>query len=126
MVSSHEMPTVSVNTTALSPTRDAFFTATKLTESGGRNGLVSPAGAMGTMQVMPATGRQYGITNLWDPASNLEAGITHLRSLLDRFPLSTALAAYNAGEVAVQRFSGIPPYPETRSYVSRILKLVGR
>jgi hypothetical protein len=86
----------------------------------------SPKGAVGLMQVMPATGRQYGITNLWDPASNIEAGITHLRSLLDRFPLSSALAAYNAGEVAVQRFSGIPPYPETRSYVSRILKLVER
>ena len=86
----------------------------------------SSKGAVGLMQVMPATGRQYGITNLWDPASNIEAGITHLRSLLDRFPLSTALAAYNAGEVAVQRFSGIPPYPETRSYVSRILKLVER
>jgi hypothetical protein len=86
----------------------------------------SPKGAVGLMQVMPATGRQYGITNLWDPAANIEAGITHLRSLLDRFPLSSALAAYNAGEVAVRRFSGIPPYPETRSYVSRILKLVER
>jgi soluble lytic murein transglycosylase-like protein len=86
----------------------------------------SPKGAVGLMQVMPATGRQYGIDNLWDPASNIEAGITHLRSLLDRFPLSLALAAYNAGEAAVQRFSGIPPYPETRNYVSRILKLVGR
>ncbi|MQA30117.1 MAG: transglycosylase SLT domain-containing protein [Luteitalea sp.] len=85
----------------------------------------SPKGAVGLMQVMPATGRQYGITNLWDPASNIEAGTTHLRSLLDRLPLSLALAAYNAGESAVLRFSGIPPYPETRTYVSRILKLVG-
>jgi soluble lytic murein transglycosylase-like protein len=85
----------------------------------------SSKGAVGLMQVMPATGRQYGVTNLWDPASNIEAGIAHLRSLLDRFPLSSALAAYNAGEVAVLRFSGIPPYPETRNYVSRILKLVG-
>jgi len=84
----------------------------------------SPKGALGLMQVMPATARQYGITNLLDPASNIEAGISHLRSLLDRFPLAWALAAYNAGEVAVHRFSGIPPYPETRSYVSRILKLV--
>jgi Transglycosylase SLT domain len=84
----------------------------------------SPKGALGLMQVMPATARQYGITNLLDPASNIEAGISHLRSLLDRFPLAWALAAYNAGEVAVHRFRGIPPYPETRSYVSRILKLV--
>ena len=84
----------------------------------------SPKGAVGLMQVMPATARRYGITNLLDPASNIEAGISHLRSLLDRFPLAWALAAYNAGEVAVRRFSGIPPYPETRNYVSRILKLV--
>jgi Transglycosylase SLT domain len=93
-------------------------------ESRYQPGVRSPKGALGLMQVMPATARQYGITNLLDPASNIEAGISHLRSLLDRFPLAWALAAYNAGEVAVQRFSGIPPYPETRNYVSRILKLV--
>lgn len=93
-------------------------------ESKYQPGARSPKGALGLMQVMPATARLYGITNLLDPASNIEAGISHLRSLLDRFPLAWALAAYNAGEVAVQRFSGIPPYPETRNYVSRILKLV--
>jgi soluble lytic murein transglycosylase-like protein len=93
-------------------------------ESKYRPGARSPKGALGLMQVMPATARRYGITNLLDPASNIEAGISHLRSLLDRFPLAWALAAYNAGELAVQRFSGIPPYPETRNYVSRILKLV--
>jgi soluble lytic murein transglycosylase-like protein len=93
-------------------------------ESKYQPGARSPKGALGLMQVMPATARQYGITNLLDPASNIEAGISHLRTLLDRFPLAWALAAYNAGEVAVQRFSGIPPYPETRNYVSRIMKLV--
>jgi hypothetical protein len=84
----------------------------------------SPKGAIGLMQVMPATARQYGVTNPYDPAANIEAGIRHLKSLLQRFPLALALAAYNAGEAAVERFRGIPPYPETRNYVSSILRLV--
>ncbi|MFN7983428.1 MAG: transglycosylase SLT domain-containing protein [Vicinamibacterales bacterium] len=86
----------------------------------------SSKGAVGLMQVMPATGRQYGITNLWDPASNIRAGVTHLRTLLDRYPLALALAAYNAGEAAVDRFSGIPPFPETVDYVARVRALAGR
>jgi soluble lytic murein transglycosylase-like protein len=85
----------------------------------------SPKGAVGLMQLMPATARQYGVRNLYDPASNIDAGVRHLRSLLDRLPLTLALAAYNAGEAAVERFSGVPPYPETRTYVTRILNLVG-
>jgi hypothetical protein len=84
----------------------------------------SPKGAIGLMQVMPATGRQYGVTNLYDPAANIEAGIRHLKSLLERFPLALALAAYNSGEATVERFRGIPPYPETRNYVSSILRVM--
>jgi soluble lytic murein transglycosylase-like protein len=84
----------------------------------------SPKGAIGLMQVMPATARQYGVSNPYDPAGNIEAGIRHLKALLERFPLALALAAYNAGEAAVEHFRGIPPYPETRNYVSSILKLV--
>jgi hypothetical protein len=95
-------------------------------ESGYRPRARSNKGAVGLMQVMPATARQYGITNLYDPSSNIRAGVTHLRRLLDRFPLALALAAYNAGEAAVERFAGIPPYPETVSYVSRIRALTGR
>jgi soluble lytic murein transglycosylase-like protein len=86
----------------------------------------SRKGAMGLMQLMPATARQYAVADPYDPVSNIEAGIKHLGSLLDRLPLELALAAYNAGEAAVQRFHGIPPYPETRQYVARILKLAGR
>ena len=63
---------------------------------------------------------------LMDPVTNIEAGIKHLKSLLERFPLTLALAAYNAGEAAVERFRGVPPYRETRNYVSRILDLVAR
>jgi hypothetical protein len=86
----------------------------------------SPKGAMGLMQLMPATARQYAVTDPYDPASNIEAGIKHLKSLLQRLPVALALAAYNAGEAAVQRFNGIPPYPETRNYVSRILAIANR
>ena len=86
----------------------------------------SSKGAIGLMQVMPATGRQYGIRNLYDPASNIRAGVTHLRSLLDRYPLALALAAYNAGAAAVDRFEGIPPFPETVDYVARVRALAGR
>jgi len=86
----------------------------------------SPKGAMGLMQLMPATARQYAVNDPYDPASNIEAGIKHLKSLLDRLPKALALAAYNAGEAAVERFNGIPPYRETQDYVSRILRLASR
>jgi soluble lytic murein transglycosylase-like protein len=81
---------------------------------------------MGLMQLMPATARQYALADPYDPAANIEAGVKHLKSLLQRLPVALALAAYNAGEAAVQRFNGIPPYAETRNYVSRILAIAGR
>jgi soluble lytic murein transglycosylase-like protein len=87
---------------------------------------VSPKGAMGLMQLMPATARQYAVADPFDPKANIEAGVQHLKSLLGRFELGVALAAYNAGEAAVQRSGGIPPYRETRDYVSRILALLPR
>jgi membrane-bound lytic murein transglycosylase B len=94
-------------------------------ESGYRVNARSPKGAMGLMQLMPATARRYAVRNPYDPAANIEAGIKHLKSLLARFPKPLALAAYNAGDAAVARFGGIPPYAETRSYVSRILQILG-
>jgi soluble lytic murein transglycosylase-like protein len=95
-------------------------------ESGYQPRARSSKGAVGLMQVMPATARQYGVRNLYDPSANIRAGVSHLKSLLDRFPLALALAAYNAGEAAVERFAGIPPYPETVTYVARIRALAGR
>jgi hypothetical protein len=86
----------------------------------------SRKGAMGLMQLMPQTARQYAVVDPYDPAANIEAGIKHLKALLERLPIALALAAYNAGEAAVQRYHGIPPYPETQSYVSRILQLAAR
>jgi soluble lytic murein transglycosylase-like protein len=86
----------------------------------------SHKGAMGLMQLMPATARQYAAADPYDPESNIQAGVRYLKTLLERLPRHLALAAYNAGEAAVARYHGIPPYPETRAYVSRILDLVGR
>ena len=86
----------------------------------------SPKGAMGLMQLMPSTARVYRVRNPFDPRTNIEAGIKHLKSLIDRFGrVELGLAAYNAGEGAVTRFNGIPPYRETRNYVSRLLALAG-
>lgn len=93
-------------------------------ESGYKPRARSPKGAMGLMQLMPSTARLYSVRNPYDPRANIEGGIKHLKSLLSRFDVSIALAAYNAGEAAVQRFNGIPPYRETRAYVARILKLM--
>ncbi len=83
---------------------------------------VSPKGAQGLMQLMPATAAQYGVSDAFDPMENLRAGAIHLRSLLDEFDgdLNSALAAYNAGSSAVRRYGGIPAFPETQDYVRRV------
>jgi soluble lytic murein transglycosylase-like protein len=94
-------------------------------ESGYRPRARSPRGAMGLMQLMPSTVREYQVRNPFEPKANIEGGIRHLRSLIDQFGVEMALAAYNAGEGAVRKFKGIPPYRETRDYVARILSLAG-
>lgn len=93
-------------------------------ESGDQPTARSNKGAMGLMQLMPSTARLYKVRNPYDPKANIAAGVQHLKSLLDRYAtVDLALAAYNAGEAAVKKFNGIPPYQETRDYVSRILAL---
>lgn len=94
-------------------------------ESGYRPKAKSPRGAMGLMQLMPSTAREYRVRNPYDPKANISAGVKHLKSLIDRWGVEIALAAYNAGEGAVMKFNGVPPYRETRSYVTRILSLAG-
>jgi soluble lytic murein transglycosylase-like protein len=85
---------------------------------------VSSKGAMGLMQLMPLIARHYSVSDPFDPEQNVTAGLQHLKGLLDRFDnTATALAAYNAGETAVARYGGIPPFRETQDYVRRILTL---
>lgn len=84
---------------------------------------VSRAGAAGLTQLMPATASDLGVTDVFDPAQNLEAGAVYLRAMIDRFEsLTLALAAYNAGPTTVDRYEGIPPYRETRNYVRKVTK----
>ncbi|MBA4707426.1 lytic transglycosylase domain-containing protein [Aquitalea aquatica] len=93
-------------------------------ESGYNPQALSPKGAVGLMQVIPATGERFGVTELSDPRQNLRAGARYLRFLLAQFnnDLPLAIAAYNAGEGAVQKYRNtIPPYEETRDYVAKVL-----
>jgi soluble lytic murein transglycosylase-like protein len=96
-------------------------------ESGFNPRAISRKGAQGLMQLMPATASMLGVRNSFDPRQNIEGGVRHLRGLIDRFPdsLPLALAAYNAGERAVLQYGGIPPYPETQEYVTRVLHFYG-
>jgi soluble lytic murein transglycosylase len=88
---------------------------------------VSSKGAQGLMQLMPFTARRFGVVDPFDPRQNIFGGVQYLRLLLDLFSgdVSLALAAYNAGENAVARYRGIPPYRETRNYVNKIMGLLG-
>ena len=91
-------------------------------ESGWNAGAVSRKGAIGLMQLIPGTAHRFGAGNPYDPAQNVEAGTTYLRSLLDRYDnnLSLSLAAYNAGERAVDLNGGVPAYRETQQYVQKV------
>jgi soluble lytic murein transglycosylase-like protein len=87
----------------------------------------SPKGAMGLMQLMPATMRQYGVKDAYDPRENVRAGVAYLRALLDRYENdeTLALAAYNAGPGAVDKYDeSVPPYRETQNYIAKINKMV--
>jgi len=98
------------------------------TESQFNTRAVSRRGARGLMQLTPATAALLGVDDPFDPRANIHGGVRHLRSLMDRFDnnLTLALAAYNAGERAVLIYGGVPPYRETRQYVSRILQRLDR
>lgn len=95
-------------------------------ESGFHSGAVSPTGAQGLMQLMPGTAEALGVADPFDPAQNVLGGARYLREQLDRFgSIDKALAAYNAGPGAVERYGGVPPYPETQHYVQRIMDRLG-
>jgi len=97
-------------------------------ESGENPRAVSPKGARGLMQLMPATARELGVLDPLHPRDNVKGGIAYLSRLMERYGgrLDLALAAYNAGPGAVDRHGGVPPYPETRAFVRRVLDLYHR
>jgi len=100
----------------------ALVKAVISTESGWNPQAVSRKGAVGLMQLIPGTAQRFGVNNSFDPAQNVEGGTTYLKSLLDRYngDLSKSLAAYNAGERAVDLHGGVPAYTETQQYVQKV------
>jgi len=110
----------------LNGVRSDLVRAVMQVESAFNPNAISPKGAMGLMQLMPATMRQYGVRNAFNPAENVRAGVAYLRDLLDRYSNNEelALAAYNAGPGAVDKHGqAVPPYRETRNYVAKINKM---
>jgi soluble lytic murein transglycosylase-like protein len=110
----------------LAAVQPELLRAVIVVESGFDPRAVSKAGARGLMQLMPATARAYGVRDANDPSQNVHAGARYLRDLIDRYDndLELVLAAYNAGETAVERYGGaIPPYRETRRYVPKVLRV---
>jgi soluble lytic murein transglycosylase-like protein len=106
----------------------ALVAAVILAESGGDPRAQSKRGARGLMQLMPATARLYGVSNVFDPDENIRGGSRYLHDLVERYQndLQLVLAAYNAGPEAVDRHGGIPPFRETLEYVPRVLQIYHR
>lgn len=93
-----------------------------LAESNYNEFAISSKGAVGLMQLMPETARDYGVKNLYNPTENIEGGVRYLKHLMDYYnrDLELSLAAYNAGPEAVAKYGGVPPYPETKRYIKKV------
>ena len=115
-----------VNTALKYDLEPSFIKAVVHVESAFDHLAVSKAGAMGLMQLMPATAASYQLTsNTFNPSNNIEAGVQHMKDLMDRYNrnMKLSLAAYNAGAGAVRKYNGIPPYEETQNYVKKVMRL---
>ena len=126
---SHRYDDIIVEHARLHSVRSDLVRAVVQVESGFNPYATSPKGALGLMQLMPATARQFGVQNPFNPVENVRAGVAYLRQLLDRYENNEmlALAAYNAGPAAIDRHGQtVPPYRETQNYVSRISQMAGR
>lgn len=105
--------------------KTSWLKAVALIESGGNHNTISPAGAIGVMQLMPETAKALGV-NPYNLKENILGGAIYLRQQLDEFgSLPLALAAYNAGPEAVRKYRGIPPFRETVTYVARVMRMIG-
>jgi soluble lytic murein transglycosylase-like protein len=107
--------------------REDLVIAVAKAESSFNPFAVSPKGAVGIMQLMKDTARQYGVINRYNASENLEAGVKHLKYLYEKYRgnIPLTLAAYNAGEEAVNKYNGVPPFPETKQYIHRVMSLMG-
>lgn len=106
--------------------KEALIVAVARAESSFNPFAVSPKGAVGIMQLMPDTAKKYGVYNRYNADQNLEAGVRHLKYLYNKYKnITLTLAAYNAGEDAVKKYSGVPPYKETRDYIKRVMNFMG-
>lgn len=107
--------------------KESLILAVARAESGFNPFAVSRKGAVGIMQLMPETAQKYGVLNRYNAFQNLEAGVEHLKYLFKKYKknLPLTLAAYNAGEEAVKKHRGIPPFKETRIYIKRVMKYMG-
>jgi hypothetical protein len=107
--------------------REDLVLAVAKAESSFNPFAVSPKGAVGIMQLMKDTARQYGVINRYNAHENIEGGVRHLKYLYEKYRgnIPLTLAAYNAGEEAVSKYNGVPPFNETRNYIRRVMSLMG-
>ena len=118
-----QIHTLAADASQSSGVPEGLVRAVVMAESSGDPSAISVAGAQGLMQLMPGTAAQCGVVNAFDPGENVHCGAAYLKQLLDRYhgDATLAVAAYNAGPGAVDKYHGVPPYPETQAYVARVI-----